>query len=361
MTWKATAMAKKNISSPRYFTLKPFHRPLSSAFYEVRKILNPHWFQGNRQYRQYFEGWYFKNVSAQGQHCWSFIPGISLVENDTHAFVQAINGQTGQTYYFRFPAQQFLFSGSGFNVSIGKNYFSTTNIILDLEDEENQIRGELHYDNITSYPVHLARPGIMGWYRYVPFMECYHGVVSFDHAIRGAVSINGESLDFEGGRGYTEKDWGSSMPKAWIWMQSNHFEENGTSFMLSVARIPWIGETFTGFLGFFLHQGHLINFATYTGAQITDLSYTEKDVHLRIEGKKYILQIHGVKASGAGGARNRGSLKAPVLGNMERIIHENINAQIHLQVHDKAGNLIFEGTGQHSGLEFVGDLELLNS
>ena len=29
------------------------------------------------------------------------------------------------------------------------------------------------------------KAGIMGWYRFVPFMQCYHGVVSLNHKLNG--------------------------------------------------------------------------------------------------------------------------------------------------------------------------------
>lgn len=52
----------------------------------------PEVFQGNLKKKNYFEGWYFKNVTQDLSCTLSIIPGISLVENDPHAFIQ-INGQ----------------------------------------------------------------------------------------------------------------------------------------------------------------------------------------------------------------------------------------------------------------------------
>ena len=51
---------------------------------------------------------------------------------------------------------------------------------------------------------------------------------------------------------------GKSMPSAWIWTQSNTFEDRSSnSFMLSVANIPWLGKSLTGFLGFLYVNGEL--------------------------------------------------------------------------------------------------------
>ena len=48
----------------------------------------------------------------------------------------------------------------------------------------------------------------MGWYRFVPFMECFHGVVSLNHELEGDFLIENQVFSFDGGKGYIEKDWG---------------------------------------------------------------------------------------------------------------------------------------------------------
>ena len=58
----------------------------------------------------------------------------------------------------------------------------------------------------------MTRPGVMGPFSFVPFMECYHGVVNIDHKISGSLMINNEEIDFTDGYGYIEKDWGKSFP-----------------------------------------------------------------------------------------------------------------------------------------------------
>ncbi len=106
----------------------------------------------------------------------------------------------------------------------------------------------------------------MGPYSFAPFMECYHGVLSFDHDMNGTLIMNGESVNFDGGRGYIEKDWGRAFPRAWVWGQSNHFDHPGTSITISVATIPWLRTSFRGFIIGLWHDRKLYRFATYTGA-----------------------------------------------------------------------------------------------
>ena len=66
------------------------------------------------------------------------------------------------------------------------------------------ISGELQFRDNVPWPNHWYSPGIMGPYSFVPFMECYHGIVSMDHSIHGQLDIEGERINFDQGRGYIE-------------------------------------------------------------------------------------------------------------------------------------------------------------
>ena len=134
--------------------------------------------------------------------------------------------------------------------------------------------GRLRFNGVAPWPVTLRSPGIMDWYAFVPFMECYHGVLSFDHEIRGLLAVDGQAVDFHGGRGYIEKDSGQAFPRAWIWLQTNHFGQPDICLTASVARIPWLGTAFRGFIVGFWWNGRLYRFATYTGAQVERLEVT---------------------------------------------------------------------------------------
>ncbi len=57
-----------------------------------RKIRNQILVQGTLKKKHYFEGWYYKQVSSNERRVISFIPGISLIDDDFHSFVQYIYG-----------------------------------------------------------------------------------------------------------------------------------------------------------------------------------------------------------------------------------------------------------------------------
>jgi hypothetical protein len=45
----------------------------------------------------------------------------------------------------------------------------------------------------------------MGWFEFVPFMECLYHILCFNNKIDGTLNINGKNVDFSGGKGYIER------------------------------------------------------------------------------------------------------------------------------------------------------------
>ncbi|HSV91884.1 MAG TPA: tocopherol cyclase family protein, partial [Desulfobacterales bacterium] len=302
--------------------------------------------------RRYFEGWYFKHVAARGGAAFAFIPGVSLSPTGSTAFVQMIDGATGATRWFPYPLEAFSCSLDEFGVSVGENRFSLEGIDVRLRDAQGEVEAHLAYTGITPLPFSIGSPNIMGPYAYVPFMECYHGVGSLDHAVTGEVRNGDRCFDFDGGRGYLEKDWGRSMPLAWIWAQVNGFAGPGSCLLFSLARIPWLGRTFPGFFALLAEGGRIHRFATYTGARVASARLDGRDLHVEIRDRSRVLRLHAERS-------HEGTLLAPVDGAMERRIAESIDARIRVRLETAGGRMLFEGAGGNAGLEIVGDPALI--
>jgi hypothetical protein len=326
------------------------------------RLFHPQVYQGPKSFRHrkgYFEGWYYKFVSEENRAI-AVIPGVSLTRNDSYAFIQTINGDDGTTTYTKFPIEEVLFRYKPFSVSIGDNFFSYRKVNL---GDRIPVSGQVSIINPKKYKVNSLRPGIMGWYRYVPAMECYHGVVSTGHSLDGSLLYNGETHSLHNGKGYIEKDWGTSFPSSYIWMQSNNFKEKETSFMLSVAKIPWFGSSFKGFLGFLVLGDRTFSFSTYTGAELIIDSWGQRRVEITINGKGFLRKNalsrdETIKVRAEGKAV--GELLAPATGLMDRRIGESINAELFVEYSCK-GEILFSGKTLNSGLELVGELkELVN-
>lgn len=316
--------------------------------YIFRKLFSPEIFQGKYKSKNYFEGWYYKLVSQDEHSTIALIPGISYDKNgEGNAFIQVIDSMNYQTKYFKYDVSDFKFSEKELKVRIKDNLFTQNGMEIDISDETFSISGKLDFYDKDKFPKKITRPGIMGPFSFVPFMECYHGVVNIDQKIKGQLKINDRKIDFDQGYGYIEKDWGRSFPKWWIWLQSNNFKEKNISLMFSVARIPWIGRYFTGFLSFLKIKDKMYLFSTYTGAKIKKLDYNQGNINIVIRDRKYILTISGKY-------NKSGVLKAPKNGLMERKISESISSEVKVVLKEKNGKVIFEDFGKRAGLEVVG-------
>jgi hypothetical protein len=309
----------------------------------LRQIYHPELFQGSLKKKDYFEGWYFKHVSADALNAFAVIAGISL-SDDSHSFIQYIDGNSGKAIYFRYHAEDFRFSKHNFEVELGKSFFSDGKIILDMADDAHIIRGRINYNGKGRLPKSLLRPGIMGWYSFVPGMECNHGVVSTGHTLEGEISIDGKPVDYTGGKGYIEKDWGISFPECWLWLQCNNFGDKEASLMISVARIPWRGSWFMGLISFFRLAGRTEIFATYNNARVASLKrLDESTTELIIErGTKTLRAVITKKGTG--------TLKAPSLGLMKNVIRESLNSEVALEIMS-AGRQLFSDRGVRAGYE----------
>lgn len=319
--------------------------------YAPSRIWNPAMYQGGNVSDRYFEGWYYKLVDAAGSRSLSLIPGISFSPDggSRHAFVQVVPSG-GTAHYFSFPAEEFMAKSSPpFAVRVGPSVFSQDGIKLDINDHERSIRGELNFRCWTPWPVRLLSPGIMGPFRFVPGMETYHGVLSMDHEVSGWLALDGETVSFAGGRGYTEKDWGRSFPSSWIWAQSNTFETTGTSLMLSVAKIPWMTGSFVGSIAGLLHDGELHRFATYTGAKVRCIETGENEAHVILGDRKEEIEVHLTGCATL-------ILKAPVLGAMEGHDAESLGGTLDVTLRSVRGGraaVAFRGVGRQAGIEIM--------
>jgi hypothetical protein len=310
------------------------------------KIYKPEVFQGNLKKKNYFEGWYFKHVSNNLNHVWSFIPGISLTKNDSHSFIQAINGITGYSEYISYNIDEFKWDKKSLNLKIGNSIFTEKFIDLNIQNDELQVAGHIEYSDNITYPGKLFSPGIMGWYSFVPFMECKHAIVSANHDLTGSLNIKGNEIDFNNGKGYIEKDWGTSFPEAWLWVQANNFNDHDSSFSFSVAKIPWLGKFFIGFIAFLYYSERFYMFSTYNNSVISEIGHSPGSICLELKNRDTRLVVNVTKST-------FGELRAPVSGDMSRRIKESIDSEVILRMYDKNDNLVYNDSSKRAGLECV--------
>lgn len=266
-----------------------------------------------------FEGWYFKH--QKGNDTVALIPGRA----ESGAFVQMIS--PSGTRQFDVPALAF----DGNLIRAGDCQFSNYGCKIDLPN----VCGEIVYGKATA-----LHSDIMGPFRYFP-MECRHGVISMMHTLTGSICIDGTVHCFDGGIGYTEKDSGTSFPKSYQWLQCNDFNEP-CSLMISIARIPFCGLSFTGCICAIVHRGREYRLATYNGVQI----HAAEERHICLTQGKLLLEINVCPSHGGY------PLRAPARGQMSEMIRESTNASISARLWENR-TPIFDLKSCHATCEFV--------
>ncbi len=321
-----------------------------TAIYNHYRLLFKPWVYHRAGYRDFFfEGWFYKLVNRERTEVVAIIPAVVKGE-DPKCFIQLLNGSSHKSAVVFDDISTMQAAKNSFEVKIGENFFSMDSLQLNIKGDIN-LSGSLKLTNHSPFQPSAFSPNVMGWYSYVPLMECNHAILSMSSEIEGELVLDGRVIDFTGGKAYLEKDWGSSFPEGYIWCQSNHFNEGDTSFMFSVAKIPWLFSSFTGFLSVFHHEGKQYNFATWNGSKITHLKVTEEKVEATLQNGDLKLEFTIDRAPA-------GELIAPYIMNGLTKVTESLTSTIHITL-KKGSQTIFSGTGTHTGLDINGRLECI--
>ena len=206
-------------------------------------------------------------------------------------------------------------------------------ITFNINQEDIFIKG-----TITLGELHPLKKKVMGPFTYLP-MECRHEIYSMWHTLRGTLLINGKEVSFNKGRGYIEGDSGTNFPKRYVWYNSVTEDMTAT---FALASIPLFGFIhFTGILCFIKTKEKEYYLCTYNGAKLKKIA----DDEIIIKKGKYSFVLN---------IKNEGGhlLKAPVKGNMERYIKENLNVPTSFKLLKKDETLI-EVNDPMSSLEYM--------
>lgn len=282
----------------------------------------------NKPQKPYFAGWYFKH--QLGNQIIAFIPGVNKGANGKlQGFIQVISNY--DSYFVKYPFHQCDYNRKKNIIKIGPNVFTSKGIKINIHKSEICISGKVKYG-----PLDKIKYSIMGYYKYFPFMECKHEVISMNHSLKGYINLLGKRFDLTEGRGYIEKDWGHSFPMEYLWLQCNQFNIDNCSIMLSIAKIPYVGFSFWGCICVIHFKGQEYRFTTYLGVKIK--SATKEMIILRQKENRLIILLEENKRVNSELNREERyedklqivekrqrfghTLKAPVLGQMKRSIRE---------------------------------------
>jgi hypothetical protein len=248
-------------------------------------------------------------------------------EGRQSASLQVITSKEAHQIFY--PYQDFRASTNKLAIRVGENLFTSQGIRLNIKTDKLTVTGKLNYGAFTP-----TRHDIMGPFRYVPGMPCYHNIYSMAHGISGELMVNDTRMDFNRGQGYIEGDQGSGFPSDYLWTQCSWREGDYNSLMLSVADLQLGPFSFTGCIGVVYYKWREYRFATYLGVKIKKVSPQE----LWVQQGKYELQVKLLD-------KFENSLLAPVKGSMIRTVYESVDARVQYRF-TIDGMLLFDFVGK---------------
>ncbi|MFA7108034.1 MAG: tocopherol cyclase family protein [Sphaerochaetaceae bacterium] len=317
----------------------------------MNKHYNKIFFQGknNFTYRRYFEGWYYKQVTKDANYTISFIPGISYNKVDPHCFIQYIicnENKKLSSFYFKYDLSEFSYQNSPFSIQISQSTFRGKSININLENSQIKVKGTLTFENLEPLNVSLFNPNIMGFFSYIPKMECNHHIISMNHKVLGSLIINNKILDLNDGFGYMEKDWGKSFPSEYIWLQCNNFRDSKVKIAFSAANIPFLGIIFKGFFCSLLVNDKEYRFATYNRSKL-------KIKNAKV-GKTNITLIKGnLELNILATVNEVQTLASPKDGVMNNSIKEGLAGKVSIILKDIKTGYELITTGENAGIEIM--------
>jgi hypothetical protein len=317
----------------------------------IKLLRNPDLYHGTYGTKNYFEGWYFKIVDSKEENIFSIIPGIYLGKHPhtSHSFIQVLQGKTAKYSYIKYPVADFSASSKLFSVSVNKNCFSLNSMSISIKEDNLHIEGQLWFANLLKWPDSMFSPGSMGYYNYIPFMQCYSQVCLMDMSLNGILKVNNKVIDFKGGKGYIEKNWGRTFPYSWIWVQCNNFKTSNTSLSCSIGHIPFLHTSFRGFLiGIYL-DNEFIKFTTMNKSTI-NITKKATDIKITAENHKYILKLETQTIKD-----EFMTCYGPKEDGMVPLVDENLKGILTIELYDKALNKqVLKDFGTCAGIEYGG-------
>ena len=314
-----------------------------NLIHSLRNIWYPERYHGAFKESEFFEGWYYK-FENEHHHAFALIVGVSIGTMEKTAFIQFVDGQTHKTLYFKFDFEQFLSERKAFSLQLGKNSFTKNHVYLDLPS----LKGELFFSDHVSWQKSILAPNIMGPLSYFPFLECNHSIVSLSNTVKGEINLEGRTHAFQTGKGYIEKDWGRSFPKAHIWLQSSHFSSGSATVSVAIARMKILGKEVLGYAASFMLKEEHYLFSSYNFSKLV-VRQNGKQLVLLFKNKRFELSIETEISKVV-------ALKTPTPLGMNGLVQESLNACLNMTLkHQGSQQNIYVGKAYNSGLEVSGD------
>jgi hypothetical protein len=324
-----------------------------------RSFTHPFNFHASTKRRPFFEQWYYKLVDSTGGNSFVIVPGVyrGKKADQDHAYIQILDGRWNQVVFQKYPIDGLQYGLVLPDLRIGSSRFTPESLKLDFDHPRKRIYGEICFGDIATYPSTVFSPGVMDWYMWVPFLQCYHSVINMDHSLQGNLVVDRQKIFFDEGRGCIEKNWGSTLPSAWVWYQSNHFSHSDASLSAAIATVPRNRKAFAWFYFALNCEGELYTFTSYDKAEIEMLVITKSMVKVSVRDATQRMTCTIQRGEMA-------DLYAPTPNGMTGRIPITMEATVDTclsSLSQGKSTVIFNDIGRYAGLGASGDIPFLLS
>lgn len=285
----------------------------------------------NKRNKDYFEGWYQRFITKDNVN-FAVIFAVTKHKDKPHSFIQVFKDNDKECLYLEFPVDALKQIDD--SIFIGKNKLSQEHLFV--EDENLLI-------DIKISPIHTLEneegsDSAMGYLQHAP-LECFQEVIHLKSSCTGKVIIKNKVYEIDG-LGYMEKTYGTNFPSRWIWIQSNHNEDNNY-ISFSVGKVPVLFTSIKGFFILLKIQDKLYRLSTYNFARIKI-----KENLIIIKKGKLMIKLRPTQGTTT-------KLVGPKKkGDMSLDVFESISATLNIEVY-KGKKQLYKGQFENVGMELM--------
>lgn len=237
-----------------------------------------------------FEDWYFRIIDEKGEHLITFDIRITKRGRGLEGILQVERTTGTERVVSTCSLQKIVIHDK--LIRIDKSQLGLDKIMLDIDEPGLKIQGELELSHTIDLRKSFWQPGLMGVYKWIPFLEFYEEILSLRSVTVGSVMINDEIYSLDAGNCYIQKQWGEHFPNVWLWAQGSQFAKHkDLSIALGVARLKIFFNYYTAFAIPIHYDGYTEIFANYNGGHIAKLYRYKGYVHLIVTKKDKMLDI----------------------------------------------------------------------
>jgi tocopherol cyclase len=303
--------------------------------------LKPTQLKGKFKKRNFFEGWFHKIYSAKHQTSFVIIYGYTTGNSyDKFGFIQfLIPNKNVEIYYF--SKNEISYNPKNHSVQMGSNILSLKEIKINLKD----IYMDLNLsDNL---PISSFKNS-MGYAYFIPTLPCYHSVLNKSHLISGEINLFNNNYLLDNDLGYMEKNWGTSFPEKYFWIQAVEPHNPNVSLLFSQAEIKWMGKSFIKHVGHLRINGEELDLRTLTLFNVSYNNTIPENITITIKSKQIKLEMRFSVAK-------KYMFKGPLKGKLSRDILHHSDSQIDLKIYQNAEMKMYKLIGN---FEMIGGLKL---